>query len=91
METRFTFNTQSYNGSSKFVINTKDNQEIEFTEEDVKVLQILKKALIVDLIDDFTTTQFRHAIEVRNHKLDEVFDEEDYLTVKKWLDGDDEE
>ena len=76
----------------KFKPKENENKEIEvITEEDAQLLKILKKALVVELIDDFTTTQFRHAIEVRNHRLDEVFDEENYLIVKKWLDGDDEE
>lgn len=44
MKTRFIFNTTN-NNNSKFIINTKDNKQIEITEKDLKVLEILKKHL----------------------------------------------
>ena len=87
METRFVFNTTN-NNSSKFIINTKDNKEIEITEEDIEILQMLKRVLIVDLVDDFTTKQPRHSIEVKSRALDEYYNTDNYLKVKEWLEND---
>ena len=87
METNFIFNT-STNNNSKFIINTKDNKQIEITEEDIEILQILKRVLIVDTVDDFTTTQPRHSIEVKSRALDEYYSTENFLKVKEWLEND---
>ena len=87
METKFTFNTNGNANKVKYVLNTSDNQEIEYTEEDLKVLQILKKVLYVDLVDDFTTMLPRHSIEVRSHTLDEYYSTEYFLKVKEWLEN----
>ena len=73
------------NNNSKFIINTKDNKQIEITEEDIEILQMLKRVLIVDTVDDFTTKEPRHSIEVKCRALDEYYNTENFLKVKEWL------
>ena len=77
METKFTFNTNGNSNQVKYVLNTSDNQEIEFTEKDLEVLEILKELLKnVEFYKDFIID------------LEWDFEEDEKIKkVKKWLEN----
>ena len=85
METKFTFNTNGNSNKVKYVLNTSDNQEIEFTEQDLKLLQVLKDKLphitTLRVMEYEDTYEFYNSINITS------ITKEEYELLKEWLNG----
>ena len=83
METKFTFNTNGNSNKVKYVLNTSDNQEIEFTEQDLKLLQVLKDKL--PHITILRVMEYEGTYELYNSINCTSITKEEYELLKGWL------